>query len=59
MKRFSADRCAYLFAVAADGRRWLIPATAVDAGSHLLLGGPKYAPYEVDPGRPFVAPTAA
>ena len=53
VKRFAADRCDYLFAVAANGRRWFIPAPAVDGGTHVCLGGPKYAPYEVEPGRAF------
>jgi hypothetical protein len=53
VKRFGADRCDYLIAVAADGRRWFIPAAAVDGGTHVCLGGPEYAPYEVEPGRAF------
>jgi hypothetical protein len=50
VKRFSAVRCDGLFVLVADGRRWFIPATAVDGGSGILLGGPKYAEYEVEPG---------
>lgn len=53
VKRFSPSRCDYLFAHVADGRRWLIPADAVDGGRRVLLGGPKYARFEVAPGRPF------
>ena len=52
VKRFSATRCDRLFVLAGDGRRWLIPAAAV-GGAGVLLGGPKYAAYEIDPGRPF------
>jgi hypothetical protein len=53
VKRFSAARCDWLFVLVADGRRWFIPAAAVDGGSGLLLGGPKYARFEVEPGRPL------
>jgi hypothetical protein len=54
VKRFSPSRCDQLFAVMADGRRWFIPAHAVDGGSKIVLGGPKYAEYEVEPGRPLI-----
>ena len=53
-KRFCADRCEYLFIAAADGRRWMIPSTEV-GGSKVTLGGPKFAAYEVERGRPFLA----
>jgi hypothetical protein len=53
IKYFRADRCDDLFALAADGRRWCIPAAAVGARCGLLLGGPKYEAYEVSPDRPF------
>jgi PD-(D/E)XK endonuclease len=59
VKRFSSRRCDVLFAVAGDGRRWMIPATAVDGGTHIVLGGPKYEAYEVEPGRPLISPAAA
>jgi Holliday junction resolvase-like predicted endonuclease len=55
VKRFSSSRCDRLFATAADGRRWFIPANAVGGGNKILLGGPKYADYEVEPGRPLVS----
>jgi hypothetical protein len=58
-KRFSPDRCDYLFVLVGDGRRWFIPSAAVDGGSGIALGGPKYAPYEVESGRPFVTLAAA
>jgi Holliday junction resolvase-like predicted endonuclease len=51
VKRFSADRCDWLFVLVGDGRRWFIPAEAVEGGARILLGGPKYAAYEVAPGR--------
>jgi hypothetical protein len=58
VKRFSAERCSHLFVVVGDGRRWFMAATAVDGGSGLMLGGPKYASYEVAPGRPIAPPLA-
>jgi hypothetical protein len=59
VKLFTAERCDWLFVVVADGRRWLIPASAVEGGTKVALGGPKYAEYEVEPGRPLTAMLAA
>lgn len=59
VKRFSADRCDYLYAHTACGRRWFIPAAHVEGGAGLSLGGPKYAEYEVDPGLPLTLSSAA
>jgi PD-(D/E)XK nuclease superfamily protein len=53
VKRFSRARCDYLFVHVGDGRRWLIPSDKVEGGSGLILGGPKYAKYEIDSGRPL------
>jgi hypothetical protein len=53
VKHFSPARCDALFVHVGDGRRWFMPASAVDGTSGLRLGGPKYAQYEVDPGRPI------
>ena len=58
-KTFSAERCDFLFVLVADGRRWFIPASAIEGGHGVLLGGPKYACFEIDPGRAFAAPIAA
>jgi PD-(D/E)XK endonuclease len=58
-KLFSCERCDYLFVLVADGRRWFIPADAVEGASGIALGGPKYAAYEVERGRPFATLTAA
>jgi hypothetical protein len=55
VKRFSPQRCDYLFVHVGDGRRWFIPSRAVAGGSGLLLGGPKYKAYEVEPDRPLNA----
>ena len=54
IKRFSPQRCDSLFVLVADGRRWFIPADVVEGESRITLGGPKYASYEVDRGRPLV-----
>ena len=59
VKRFSATRCDWLFVLVADGRRWFIPSSEVGGGSSILLGGPKYAAYEVEPGRPLSASSVA
>jgi hypothetical protein len=53
VKRFGGDRCDALFVLVGDGRRWLIPSEAVDGGTGLLLGGPKYERFEVARGRPL------
>lgn len=53
VKRFSADRCDFLSVHTADGRRWFIPSTAVEGGTAIVLGGPKYAAFEVDRGEPL------
>jgi hypothetical protein len=59
VKRFSADRCDWLFVLVGDGRRWFIPATEVGGATGIVLGGPKYAAYEVESGRPLREPLAA
>ena len=55
-KLFSASRCDMLFVLVADGRRWFIPATAVEASTSVSLGGPKYVQFEVEPGKPLPSP---
>jgi PD-(D/E)XK endonuclease len=52
-KPFSPERCDFLFVVVGNGRRWFIPSQAVEGSSGITLGGPKYAEYEVEPGRPL------
>ena len=49
-KTFDPQRADYLFALVGDGRRWLIPAGAVEASSGVALGGTKYSEYEIEPG---------
>jgi Holliday junction resolvase-like predicted endonuclease len=53
VKWFSSSRCDQLFVLVADGRRWFIPAEAVEGGTRLVVGGPKYARFEIEPGRPL------
>jgi Holliday junction resolvase-like predicted endonuclease len=53
VKRFNATRCDWLFVLVADGRRWFIPAAAVEGATGINLGGPKYAEFEVNAGRPL------
>jgi hypothetical protein len=53
IKRLDATRCDSLFVHVGDGRRWYIPVAALGGSSGINLGGPKYAEYEVEPGRPL------
>ena len=53
VKYFDRDRCDYLFVHVGDGRRWFIPTGALDCTSSLCLGGPKYAEFEIESGRPL------
>lgn len=48
VKKLTAQRYDYLFVLVSDGRAWFIPSTEVGGQSALLLGGPKYAKFEVD-----------
>jgi hypothetical protein len=59
VKRLDAMRFDYLFVHAADGRRWFIPARDLQGTTSILLGGPKYARFEVESGTPFVPPADA
>ena len=49
-KKLDPARFDYLFVLVGDGRRWFIPASALDAGRAIRLGGPKYAEFEIDRG---------
>jgi hypothetical protein len=53
VKTLDSTRCDYLFVLVGDGRQWFIPAARLGGGSGLLLGGPKYAAFEVEPGPPL------
>jgi Holliday junction resolvase-like predicted endonuclease len=54
VKYFDARSCDFLFVHVGDGRRWFIPARAVDSRSGLTLGGSSYAEFEIEAGRPLV-----
>ena len=56
VKHFDSASCDYLFVVVGDGRRWCIPSHAIAGGRGVALGGPKYAEFEVEPGRPLPSP---
>jgi Holliday junction resolvase-like predicted endonuclease len=49
-KRFDPDRCDFLFANVGDGRRWFIPAHRIEGATSIVLGGRKYAEFEVEAG---------
>jgi hypothetical protein len=53
VKHFEPAHSDYLFVHAGDGRRWFIPSSVVGGGSGILVGGPKYDAYEVEPDRPL------
>jgi hypothetical protein len=53
VKRLDPTRCDAVFVHVGDGRRWYIPVSAVGGGSGILLGGPKYAEFEVERGAPL------
>ncbi|MDQ6744785.1 MAG: group I intron-associated PD-(D/E)XK endonuclease [Actinomycetota bacterium] len=53
VKLLDASRCDALFVHVGDGRRWYLRMSDVEGRSGILLGGPKYADFEVDPGRPL------
>ena len=55
VKLLDPSRCDCLFAQVADGRRWFIPSDSIDGGSKVALGGPKYARFEVEAGKPLVS----
>ena len=57
VKLLDATCCDALFVHCGDGRRWFIPSEHLSGGSKLLLGGPKYAGYEVSSGEPLQART--
>jgi hypothetical protein len=53
VKRFDPARCDFLFVHVGDGRRWMMPADAVEARSAISLGGPKYGEWEIEAGVPI------
>jgi hypothetical protein len=59
VKRLDPSRFECLFVHVGDGRRWFVPSGDLDGGSSILLGGPKYARFEVEPGAPLPSVTDA
>lgn len=53
VKYFDPSRCDFLFVHVGDGRRWFVPSSRLEGRSAMTLGGPKYAEYEVEAGRPL------
>ncbi len=54
-KVFDPSRFDFLFALVADGRRWVIPADVIEGTRGITLGGEKYSDFEVDPDTPIEA----
>lgn len=54
VKRLDPSRYDLLFVLVGDGRRWCIPADAVEASTNLTLGASKYSEFEVSTGQPIV-----
>ena len=52
-KHLDATRCEYRFVHVGDGRRWLIPTAFLEARNAVVLGGRKYAQFEIEPGMPL------
>jgi hypothetical protein len=53
-KRFDPGCVDYLFALVGDGRRWFIPASAVEGETNISVGGLKYSEFEIEPGEPIM-----
>jgi len=47
VKRFDPSRYDLLFVLVEGGRRWCIPSEAIGGSTSILVGGPKYASYEL------------
>jgi PD-(D/E)XK endonuclease len=47
VKTIDPSRYKYLFVLVGDGRQWFIPAARIAAKTMVLLGGPKYAAFEL------------
>jgi hypothetical protein len=53
VKLLEPDRYDFLFVLVGDGRSWFIPSHAVGGRRAILLGGPKYSEFEIEPSRPL------
>lgn len=49
-KRIDTTRFELLFVLTVEGRRWLVPAHALEGRNGITFGGSKYAQYEIEPG---------
>jgi hypothetical protein len=49
IKTFDPSRFDLLFVLTGAGRRWLIPADAIESTHAVHLGGPRYSEFEIDP----------
>lgn len=49
-KTFDPEQVDFLFVLVGDGRRWLIPAQAIESQRQIALGGAKYAEFEIGRG---------
>ena len=52
-KEFDPTRCDALFALTGDGRRWFMPATAIEAARRVTLGGTRYSEFEIERTSPL------
>ena len=52
-KTMDPSRIDFVFILAGDGRRWFIPATAIEGRHSIQVGGAKYSEFEIDRGRPI------
>jgi hypothetical protein len=48
-KQFDSTKADVLFVLVGDGRRWFIPASALEGTTGLRLGGRKYSEFEIEP----------
>jgi hypothetical protein len=54
-RRSDPTKVDFLFVVVGDGRRWFLPANAIEGARSLRLGGRKYSEFEIEPGTPYEA----
>jgi Holliday junction resolvase-like predicted endonuclease len=52
-KTFDPSRFDLLFVLTGGGRRWVIPADAIESRHALKLAGPRYSEFEIEPGTPI------
>lgn len=49
-KKLDPARVDFVFVLVGDGRRWFIPAPALEGHTAITLGGPRYSEFEIDRG---------